>query len=65
MIQMITDHVVLYVCHLLSLWIGILCHIAAAQHSLVNVRPLTGLPPPAYRWLEPPFLIAAMWYGAS
>ena len=72
MIQMMTDHVMLYVCHLLSFWIGVWCHIAAAQQpvalvalSLVNVRPVTGLPLPAYRWLGPPSLIAAMRYGAS
>ena len=65
------DHVVLCVpvCHLLSLWIGVSFHIAAAQQpvalSLVNVRPVTGLPPPACRWLRPPSLIAAMWNGAS
>ena len=64
-----TDHVVLYVCHLLSLWIGVSFHIAAAQQpvalSLVNVRPVTGLPPLACRWLGPPSLISAMWNGAS
>ena len=69
MTQRMTDHAVLYVCHLLSLCIGVLFHITVAQQpvalSLVNVRPVTALPPPACRWLEPPSLIAAMWNGAS
>ena len=69
MTQRMTDHAVLCVCHLLSLWIGVLFHVAAAQQrvalSLVNVGPVTGLPPSACRWLGPPSLIAAMWNGAS
>ena len=57
MTRRMTDHVVLYMCHSLSVWIGVLSHLAVAQQVvvllLVNVRLMTGLPPPACRWPGP------------